>query len=73
MPGDPKECRQHALRCLELARTTINPGAKQRFVDLAATWQCLANQLESAIALLEEEGTPPLAMRITRALERSSQ
>ena len=25
MPGDPKECRQHALNCVRLAQDSNNP------------------------------------------------
>ena len=55
MPGDPRECRQHAVRCLELAQTATSPQAKEKFVSLAATWLHLALQLETALALLEAE------------------
>jgi uncharacterized protein Yka (UPF0111/DUF47 family) len=53
MPGDPKECREHAVRCLELARTASSPEARDKFISLAATWQQLASELETAMALLE--------------------
>jgi len=55
MPGDPRECRQHAVRCLELARTVSSPLAKEKFVSLAATWMQLAVQLEMTLSLLESE------------------
>jgi len=28
MPGDPKECRQHAERCAELARLASTPASE---------------------------------------------
>jgi hypothetical protein len=55
MPGDPKECREHAIRCLELARTASSQEAKEKFISLAATWQHLAGQLEVTLAILESD------------------
>jgi hypothetical protein len=52
MPGDPKECRQHALRCLELAKTASSPQVKSKFLDLANTWNRLAADLEETQALM---------------------
>jgi hypothetical protein len=48
MPGDPKECRQRALRCTELAERAPDPQLKER---LARRWRELALQLERAQAL----------------------
>ena len=36
MPGDPKECRRHALTCVRLAQTSPSPQARQQFADLAS-------------------------------------
>ena len=55
MPGDPKECRQHALRCMQLASEAKSEHAKGRFLDLAATWIKLAKDLEDARDLLKGE------------------
>ena len=33
MPGDPKECREHAKRCWELASETTNPALKESLVE----------------------------------------
>jgi hypothetical protein len=61
MPGDPKECREHAKRCLELAsEATPSSLAKARFKDLAKTWIRLATDLEHAEALLKQWGDPKL-------------
>jgi hypothetical protein len=57
MPGDPRECRQHALRCLELAKSAASPEAKAKFLDLASTWTHLASDLEAMGALIEAEKT----------------
>jgi hypothetical protein len=53
MPGDPKECRQHALTCARLAQTSASPQARERFASLANTWLRLAEDLERTFALLE--------------------
>ena len=62
MPGDPKECRQHARRCAELART---PEAREQFLSLQQSWMRLAAALENAkafIAALDEiDADPPKA------------
>ena len=47
MPGDPKKCREEALRCAGLAEAASAPDARQRYFDLAAAWITLASQLES--------------------------
>jgi hypothetical protein len=41
MPGDPKQCREHAKTCLRLAAESQSPLAKARFEDLASTWMKL--------------------------------
>ena len=33
MPGDPKECRKHAMRCAELAQTAVPSGMWLEFGD----------------------------------------
>jgi hypothetical protein len=56
MPGDPKECRQHALTCAVLAQSSPSPMAREAFGRLAHTWLKLATELERTQALLDEEG-----------------
>jgi hypothetical protein len=53
MPGDPKECRQHALNCMLLAKQTANQESKQTFLGLSQSWTRLAVELENAQALLD--------------------
>jgi hypothetical protein len=53
MPGDPKECREHAKNCLRLAAESPSPLAKARFEDLANTWMKLATDLEQTKALVD--------------------
>jgi hypothetical protein len=51
--GDPKECRQHAERCAELARLASTPEARDQFLSLQMTWIRLASELDQARALIE--------------------
>jgi hypothetical protein len=52
LPGDPNECRQHARRCAELARTASTPEAREHFANLASSWLNLAKEVEGAQAFL---------------------
>jgi hypothetical protein len=52
MPGDPKECRQHALNCVQLAQTSPTLQGRDQFARLARTWIRLAEELEQSQALL---------------------
>ena len=58
MPGDPKECREHAKHCLEVANHAPSSLAKARFEELAQTWLRLARDFEVAKTLLEDWGDP---------------
>ncbi len=61
MPGDPKECRNHALNCLQIAEVSANTKITRTFVDLSHSWTRLALDLESAQALLVAvEDTRPI-------------
>jgi hypothetical protein len=61
MPGNPKECRQHAERCAELARLASTPEGRETFLSLQMNWVRLAAELDQAASLvnamqeLEEE------------------
>jgi hypothetical protein len=46
MPRDPKEYREHAVRCAELATQANTEMLKAHFVGLSKTWERLANELE---------------------------
>jgi hypothetical protein len=65
MPGDPKECRQHARRCAELASAATTAEAREQFLSLQQSWMRLAADLENAkrfIAAMDEmEADPPKA------------
>jgi hypothetical protein len=54
MPGDPKECRQRALRCTELAERATDSQLKEVMQGLARRWLELALQLERAQALRDD-------------------
>jgi hypothetical protein len=56
MPGDPKECREHAKNCSRLASEAKTEQARETFENLARTWMRLATDLENAKALLDEWG-----------------
>jgi len=53
MPGDPHECRQHALNCERLAEQAATPEMRETFLGLAKTWTKLAGELEAAKSLLD--------------------
>ena len=52
MPGDPKRCRLHAVKCMQIADETTNSEVRRTFVDLAHNWNRIAVELEDAQALL---------------------
>jgi hypothetical protein len=52
MPGDPKECREHADYCRRLAKSATSASGRYSFLDLADTWERLASELENAQAFL---------------------
>jgi hypothetical protein len=54
MPGDPKECREHALHCDRLAQEANTRAQAEVFRNLARQWLKLAIELERAHALLDE-------------------
>jgi hypothetical protein len=66
MPGDPKECRQHARRCAELAAIATTPDAREQFLSLEKSWMKLAADLDHAkafiAALNEIDPDPPKGM-----------
>lgn len=53
MPGNPRECREHAANCRKLAATSNNETARQAFENLASTWEGLAKELEAAHVFLQ--------------------
>jgi hypothetical protein len=64
MPGDPKECREHAKRCAELAKLATTPEAREQFLSLQMSWIRLAADLDNAKAIIdaldEMDADPPV-------------
>ncbi len=54
MPGDPRECREHALRCAELATNVKDVEFKATYFALSKQWEMFAVELEGAAAMLSE-------------------
>ena len=52
MSGDPKRCRERALKCRYLANEANTPQSKQMFLDLSQTWFRLAAELDDANTFL---------------------
>jgi hypothetical protein len=52
MPGNPQECREHALRCTELADRAADTQEQATYRQLALSWTSLATELENAKAFL---------------------
>ena len=53
MPGNPRECREHAANCKQLAQSASGEAAREKFLALATTWERLASELESAQMFLQ--------------------
>ena len=53
MPGDPNRCREHALRCAEIARQAASPEVRDHFTSLEGSWLRLAVEIESGQKLLD--------------------
>lgn len=54
MYGDPRECRQHAVRCAELAINLKNAEFKAIYLALSKQWEMFALELEGAESMLSE-------------------
>jgi hypothetical protein len=52
MPGDPHECRRHALNCVKLAEKAVSAADREHLLNLAKTWRQLAGELEATRGLL---------------------
>ena len=52
MSGDPKRCRERALKCQYLANEASTPQSKQMFLDLSQTWFRLAAELDDTNTFL---------------------
>ena len=56
MPGDPSECRKHAARCAELAKSASSIEEKTAFDELSRLWEATAIQMERWQRVLNENG-----------------
>jgi len=56
MPGDPKECLEHAAECQRLADMAKSEHARDVFLDLAKTWIKLARDLRHSQDILGTRG-----------------
>ena len=65
MPGDPKECREHAKRCWALASEVTNPALKESLVETAQRWSRLATDPEAMHILLTALGVLSTLFGIT--------
>jgi len=63
MPGNPKECRQHAGNCRRLASESLTVSGRNTFLNLADHWERLAAELENAELFIKamQEIKPPIA------------
>jgi hypothetical protein len=52
MPGDPHECRRHALNCVKLAEKAVSAADREHLLNLAKTWRQLAGEQEATRGLL---------------------
>jgi hypothetical protein len=48
MRADPHECREHADRCRDLARTATTGEARASYLETAQAWEQLAAEIEGA-------------------------
>lgn len=56
MPGSPRECREHASECMELARKAKTPEHRQLLTNLAQGWINFATEIERTQAHLSQHG-----------------
>jgi hypothetical protein len=61
MFDDPREYRQNAWRCAELAHTAKTPELKQTLLDLSKAWLKLAVEVDRGHVLLDKN--PPSEKR----------
>jgi hypothetical protein len=65
MPGDPKDYREHAKRCLKIAQETTNPALRASLEEIAHHWLRLAADFEATKPLLEAWGDPCFFGKLT--------
>ena len=76
MPGDPKDCRDHAKTCMRLAASAKTTEAAIVFENLASTWLRLAADLETSAILpddlegIDVKNTPPSKSKVHKRKPR---
>jgi hypothetical protein len=58
MPGDPRECRDQARLCMQLAQSSRSDTERETFERFAQLWASLATDYENANLLLAQWGAP---------------
>jgi hypothetical protein len=58
MPGDPKQCREYAHQCAEMAQRARNPEHRKTLTQLAQAWLGVAAELERSQTLLDAYPEP---------------
>jgi len=71
MPGDPKECREHAARCAELAVKAGTPQLRATFLGLSKNWEKIAIDLEDGFGKLAENEV--IVARVRESLDDAKQ
>jgi hypothetical protein len=51
---NPKNCRNHALKCSRLAESLPEGSARQLFAEMAATWTRKAIEAEKFTSVLDQ-------------------
>jgi hypothetical protein len=52
MRADPHECRDHAERCRQMARSATTAEARESYLETAHAWEQLAAEIEGAQAFI---------------------
>jgi hypothetical protein len=66
MPGNPRECREHAANCRQLAESASVATAREAFLKLANTWDRLAESAQMFLQAMDDmerkEATAPIGL-----------
>jgi hypothetical protein len=68
MPGDPKQCRLHALHGIEMAATVKTPQMKATLLDLSKSW---VRRSDGEVLGLLEKGLGCTVVRLAESLEQN--
>ena len=73
MLGNPRTCRQHALRCAQLAVEANTDGLKAHFLSLSKTWEDLAREHEVAQWMIDAQSSESGKIDLSRVPMSQSQ